>query len=97
MINSDMQLERIEERKEVIRPVYFLDDKDSSQYAFTTNLSNCGLCLITNRDISAGETVDIFSKFFWDNPKKAVAVWTKEIKNDVIKVGLNLCSDTQTH
>jgi hypothetical protein len=93
MIDSSMTIERTEKRKEIVRPVYFLDDKDSSQYAFSTNLSKCGLCLITNRQISEGETLDIFSKFFWDDSRKAIAVWTKDVSDSVLKVGMILCPD----
>jgi len=96
MINSDMLIKRIEDRKDIVRPIYFLDDKYSTQYAFSINLSSCGLCLITNRKISEGETVDIYSKFFWDTSRKAEVVWTKEISESVIKVGFNLCTDERT-
>lgn len=87
-----MRTERQHNREEIRRPVYFLDDPDSSNYAFSTNLSQCGICIITNqKNISPGDTVSLYSRFLWDDPKEAVAVWIREVNGTVIKAGLRLC------
>lgn len=98
MIDFPMQTQRGHERKKIVRPVYFLDERDSSRYAFSTNLSLGGICIITNRkELATGDTVDLYSRFFWNDPKKAIAVWTKEINDTVIRVGLTLLSEEDSH
>jgi hypothetical protein len=96
MTGSNMKEARAEERIQLVRPVYF-DGTDSSRYAFSTNLSLSGICIITNRDISEGETVRLYSKFLWDDPRQAKAVWTKAVSSTVIKVGLRLSTNSMTH
>jgi len=89
---------RKEDRRELVRPVYFLDETDSAKYAFSTNLSPCGICIITNRNsLAPGDTVNLYSRFFWDSPKKAIAVWTREVNDTVIRVGLDLCEKDTVH
>ena len=86
-----MECVRKEERKEVVRPIYFHGEKHTSKFAFSTNFSSCGLCIITNRQISLGEELKLHSRFFWEEPKAALAVWVKEINYKTFKVGLDLC------
>ena len=87
-----MNSHRREERKEVVRPVYFFGEKHAPRFAFSVNLSSCGLCIITNRPITLGEKVRLHTRFFWDEPRDAMTVWVKEINYKTYKVGMELCS-----
>lgn len=91
MIKKDI-CSRQEERKDVVRPIYFTDNTSPDTYAFSMNISPCGLCLITNNHINHGETLHIYSKFFWDRPRKATVMWMEEVNSRVYRIGMSLCN-----
>jgi len=95
MINFSVDPTRKENRQQLVRPVYFQGEADNSRFAFTMNYSDCGLCIITNKSVSTGETVKFQSRYFWDEPREAIVVWKKEVNYNITRVGLALCSADQ--
>ena len=89
-----MNCKRQDTRKEVVRPIYFQGDSNSENFAFSVNVSECGLCMITNKDISIGDAITLYSRFFWGEPQRAMAVWTEEVNDKTRKIGLSLCMDS---
>ena len=90
MVNYTMGSVRKEDRKKIVRPVYFHGEGGTGRFAFSVNYSSSGLCIITNRPIAAGDTVRLLSSFFWQGPREAVAVWSKEDRHDIAWVGMSL-------
>lgn len=88
-----MSNKRQNPRQEVVRPVYFNGEADNDNFAFSVNVSLCGVCIITNREIHVGDSVVLHSRFFWGEPKRAKAVWSEEVSQKTRKVGLSLCLD----
>lgn len=75
----------------MVRPIYFHTRPDKDEFAFSVNASKCGICIITNRSLSLGESVKLYSRFFWDEPKAAMVVWTQEVNYHITKFGLSIC------
>lgn len=92
VLDSCMQIQRKEKRQDITRPLYFQSVPFPGEFAISVNVSNCGLCLITNRFFSPGDKVEIASKHIWDGPKTAVVVWARSIHNRVMQFGLDFCA-----
>jgi hypothetical protein len=64
---------------------------DGSYSAISMNYSKCGLAMITNLDVSPGDSLRVSCESFWEKPRNAVVIWENQISNSSKKVGLSLC------
>ena len=81
--------ERKEERIKAFSTidVYGIDKPYS---AISLDYSRRGLGMITNLDISPGDSLKVSCPHFWSEPKNAVVVWVKPINETSKRVGLEL-------
>jgi hypothetical protein len=81
--------ERKEERIKAFSPidVYGINKPYS---AISLNYSKGGLGMITNLDVSPGDSLKISCNHFWSEPKSAVVVWVKKINMTSKRVGLEI-------
>jgi hypothetical protein len=81
---------RKEERTIAFKPVIVFGI-NGSYSAISMNYSRSGLAMITNLDVSPGDSLKISCESFWREPKEAVVVWESRISKSSKKVGLSLC------
>ena len=82
---------RREERDKMVRPVFVEGMKVGTYSALSLDVSECGLCMVTNIDLKPGDAITIYSKDLWKEPMKAVAVWSAHVVSQSNRVGLSLC------
>jgi len=82
---------RREERDRMVRPVYIEGRQHGTYSALSIDVSECGLCLVTNVDINPGDTLTVYSKHIWPEPRTAVAVWKTRVVSESSRVGLSFC------
>jgi hypothetical protein len=86
--------DRKEERQERVENVFFNIGReniyDSSYFALSTNVSNSGVCIYTNRPIEQGQVLSLFSKYLWNSLKHAEVKWVKHISQNICKAGLSI-------
>jgi len=86
-----MQRDRQEDRKKLAKQLYVLGDDRGHYTAVTVDISDCGVCMVTNRDVRPGQTVRIYSEDLWPVPVKARAVWRSHLACETSRVGLVIC------
>ena len=82
---------RREDRDRMVRPVFVEGMKVGTYSALSLDVSECGLCMMTNIDIKLGDAITVFLKDTWPEPRKAVAVWKTPVVSESKRVGFSLC------
>jgi len=82
---------RGEERRLVIRPVYFSGIVTGAYTALTLDSSSSGLCVLTDLNVAPGQNVTLVSRSLWSEPVSAVAVWKSGDMVDGYRVGFRIC------
>jgi len=86
-----MSRDRQEYRTKVAKQLHVLEEDKGHYTAVTVDVSDCGVCMVTNRDVSPGQRVRIYSEDLWPVPVNAKAVWRSHLACETCRVGLTIC------
>ena len=86
-----MDVSRQEERKKVAKPLYVLREERGNFMAVSVDVSDCGICLVTNQRLRPGQTVKLYSEDLWPVPVSARTVWMSHLECETNRVGLVIC------
>lgn len=86
-----LKCQRAQERTEITRSIYLGNENSRSGYGYTLNVSENGVCMICSKQLRAGDSITVQCNTMWQTPRIAQVVWTKNIDNKNIAVGLSIC------
>ena len=86
-----MTKDRQEDRTKVAKELHVLGEDRGHYTAVTVDVSDCGVCMVTNRNVTPGQMVRIYSEELWPVPVKAKAVWKAHLACETSRVGLAIC------
>jgi len=79
------------QRSEQAQVVFYKDGaRDESFFAITVNVSDCGVCIFTDRPLEKGE-VFLVESALWKKARSATAVWANRLGDTLFEAGLSLC------
>jgi hypothetical protein len=85
---------RRDKRAEKSKAVFYVSKNgnlfDESFFAVAVNVSECGVCILTDRPVEKGE-VFLLESGLWTKARQAKAVWTNCIGNALYEAGFALC------
>lgn len=84
-------MERKEKRINSSRNIDVLGVDSSDYTAISINYSKCGVGIITNLDLSPGDSLKVSCDRLWPEPMDAIVIWVNPISPTHKKTGLSLC------
>jgi len=94
MQNAEFEEKRAHTRFAAHIPVeYCQENSDTRVISVTNNISVEGICLVTNKPVPAGGTLEIYLKMSDNGEKictKGKVVWSVQVKADNYQIGIKL-------
>lgn len=82
-----MENKRNELRTCTVNTIHYAD-RTENFWAISSNVSQSGINIYTNRPLEEGDIINLASKALWTAPKEARVAWSMKVKANLFKVGI---------